>query len=354
MDTTTFRILDIMSTYLGNFFSINQLTEKIKEIHGTAYYTNIYKRLHDLETKGLMNLKKVGKSSIIELNFQNYLLIDLLAEMEIKKKLAFLEGRTDLQMLLKEMDSCFSNIYSVKSICSIDSERNLKLNKMEFLYLLKHLGEASDIQNETARIHGELQKLQDKHNLRIESLVLDESEFLALLESDEINPLKEILSKKTIFFCPQAFWNEMREIIERGTEFTTEETKTKPSEISEKDLIYNLARFGYKEFGSRIGQGEKICIEYIITSLLMQGDARRIEAIPIIMAKHNANSNLLIYLSQKFGTSGRLLGLLEILADIKSTEELERSIKLLKAFNVTAIEADERSISEKMRLYNAA
>ena len=86
MDTTTFRILETTSTYLGKSFSINQLTKKIKETYGTAYYANIYKKLHDLETQGIMNLNKLGTSSIVELNFRNYLLIDFLAEMEIKKK----------------------------------------------------------------------------------------------------------------------------------------------------------------------------------------------------------------------------------------------------------------------------
>ena len=115
-----------------------------------------------------------------------------------------------------------------------------------------------------------------------------------------------------------------------------------------------MSRFGYKEFGSRIGQGKKICIEYIITSLLMQDDARRIAAIPIIIAKNNVNSNVLIFLSQKFGVSGKLLGILKILADIKPAEEINRTISLFEALNVKETEADKSSILEKMRLYNAA
>ena len=354
MDTTTFRILDILSTYLGKPFSINQLTEKIREIYGTAYYTNIYKRSHDLETRGILNLNRLGKSSIIELNFSNYLLIDFLTEMEVKKKIEFLEGRAFLQMLLKEMDDYFSDSSSIKSILSVDPERNLKLNIMEFLCLLKHSYEESRIQDEITKIYREFMKLQDKHNLRIHSLVLDEPGFHALSESDEINPLKEILFRKTAFFCPQAFWSEISEIIEKGITIRTEDMSIRPAEFSEIDLAYNLARFGYKEFGSRIGQGKKICIEYIITSLLMQDDARRIAAIPIIIAKNNVNSNVLIFLSQKFGVSGKLLGILKILADIKPTEEINRTISLFESLNVKETEADRSSILEKMRLYNAA
>jgi len=354
MDTTTFRILDTISTYLGKSLSINQLTEKIREIYGTAYYANIYKRLHELETQGILNLSKSGKSSIAELNFSNYLLVDFLAEIEVKKKIELLERRAFLQMFLKEMDGYFSHSSSIKSILSADLERNLNLNKMEFLCLLRRSTQESRIQDETAEIYRRFGRLQGKHNLRIDSLILDESGFHVLLESNEINPLKEILFRKTVLFCPQAFWSEISEISEKGIEIRTEETSVRPAEIPEIDLTYNLARFGYKDFGSRIGQGKRICIEYIITSLLMQDDARRIVAIPIIIAKNNVNSNVLIFLSQKFGVSGKLLGILKILADIKPTEEINRTISLFESLNVKEIEADKSSILEKMRLYNAA
>ena len=354
MDTTTFRILDTICAGLGKSFSINQLTEKIKERYGTAHYVNIYKKLHDLERQRILDLDKLGRSSIVRLNFQNYLLIDFLTEMEIKKKVEFLQGKTDLLMLLTEMNRFLNDFYSIKSICSINPKKNAKLNRLEFLFLLRTSTEESLTQDEIDEILMQLQKLQNKYNLRIDGLLLEEYEFFNLLESDEINPLKEILSNKTAFFCPQAFWNEIMEIVEKGIQIRTKEMETKPAEITEMDLTYNLARFGYKEFGSGIRQGQKLCIEYIITALLMQGDARRIEAIPIILAKNNANSKIMIFLAQKFGVSERLLGLLKILAKIKSMKEINRTIRLLEALNVRDIKADERSILQKMRLYNAA
>jgi len=354
MDTTTFRILDTISAGLGKSFSINHLTAKIKERHGTAHYANIYKKLHDLEKQQVLDLNKIGKSLIAKLNFRNYLLIDLLTEMEIKRKLEFLQGKTDLQMLLGEMYRYLSKMYCIRSICSVNPKKNIKLNRLELLFLLKTSKEKSLTQDEIAKILTELQKLQNKHNLRIDCLLLEEYEFSDLLESDEINPLKEILSDKTAFFCPQAFWDEIREIIDKGIEIRTEERETRPAEITEVDLIYNLARFGYKEFGSRIRRGQKFCIEYIITALLMQNDARRIEAIPIILAKHNAHSSLLLFLAQKYRLSGRLLGLLKILEETKPMKEIKKTIKLLEALNVEEIKADEESILQKMRLYNAA
>jgi hypothetical protein len=354
MDNTTFRILDIISAYLGESFSINRLTEKIKETYGTAHYANIYKRLHDLEKQDILNLKQFGKSSIVELNFRNYLLTDFLTEMEIRKKIEFLKRKEDLQIFLAELEGCLNSLSSIKSVCSIRTEENLKLNRIELLFLLRNSEEGMHVEDETVRIYAELQRLQKKYNLRIDSLVLEQLEFSSLLRTDEINPLNEILSKKLALFCPQAFWNEIRETVEKGIKIRPGEMETKPAHVNEIDLLYNLARFGYREFGAAIEQGKKFCIEYVITALLLSGDARRIEAIPIIIAKNDFKSNVMIFLAQKFGLSGRLLGLLRILQDIKHTKEVSRAMRLLEALDVKETQADERSILDKMRLYDAA
>ena len=354
MDTTTFRILDIASAYLGTPLSINQVTGKIKEIYGTAHYANIYTKIHDLQKQSILNLNQTGKSSTIELNFRNYLLTDFLAEMEIKKKIDLLKRKNDLQILFTEMEKQLENIYAIKSICLADFESNIKLNRIELLFLLKGSDIKLSYQHDTAQIYNELRKLQDKHNLRIDALILNESNFFDLIKTDEINPLKEILPRKTAFFCPQAFWNQIKQITETGIKIKVNENQTNPTRISDADLTYNLARFGYKEFGPTIEQGQRICIEYIITTLLIQNDARRILAIPVILAKNSAKSNLIIFLSQKYEVSGRLLGLMRITHKIKPNKEIGEAIKLLEILNTKEIPTNEKDILQKMRLYNAA
>jgi len=43
----------------GHFF-LNQLTEKTKEIYGTARHANVCRTLHDLQKQGILNLKGPG------------------------------------------------------------------------------------------------------------------------------------------------------------------------------------------------------------------------------------------------------------------------------------------------------
>lgn len=349
MDTPTLRILDTLSSNLGDSLSINQLTERIRETYGTAYYANIYQKLQKLKKEGLLTLDIIGKSTNAKLNFQNYLLIDTLAEMEIQKKKNFLTKRNDQLFFLGEIDKLLNDTCTIRSLSSINPTKNIKLNRIELLALLR---ETPEYHNMTLQFYKEMLKLQNKYNLKINSLTVDKNDFTDLATSDEINPLREALSQTITIFAPQTFWSQIKEIAEK-TEIKAIRTETKPANIPDSDLTYNLNRFGYKEFGHQTAQGKKFCIEYITTAILLQGDARLIEAIPIILAKNNFKSNILAFLSQKFETSGKLLGLLKILQNIKPTREILETIDLLETLNTEGIPADEESIMQKMRLYNA-
>lgn len=349
MDATTFRILDTLASDLGKKFSINQLTGKIKKIHGTAYYANIYEKLHDLENNQIITLINLGKSSLTSLNFENYLLVDYLAQRELTNKISFLETRTNLQLFFQELEKQLDNYCFIESIVLIDPLRNFKLNKLELLILTQK--DALDAQNKIA-ILLKLQDLEKKFNLKINCLMLENQEFFSFLKSDEINPVKEIFSNMIVLFGAQAFWRQIRELFIKGIYFQSIKGKISPFELDETDLVFNLARFGYTEFGSKVSQGNKICIEYIITSLLISDEVRRLEAIPLIIAKNSFNCNLLVFLVQKFGQEGKLLGILKILQNIKKIKEVSKAIKSLEMFKVKEIMFDKESVLQKLRLYN--
>ena len=351
MDTPTIRILDTISSSIGDSLSIYQLTERIKEHYGSAYYSNIYQKLQELKREGLLNLEPPlpGRSSNIRLNFENYLLIDKLAEIEIEKKIDFLSERNTLFSLFDEMDKSLTERCSIKSISSINSSTNIKLNKIEFLFMLR---ETSDYLNETIGLFKDMLNLQKKHNLKIDNLIMDKHDFFDLLTSDEINPVREALSEKIAVFRPQAFWREIKDISERN-QIRTITSETKLLDISDSDLLFNLNRFGYSEFGGHFAQGKKYCIEYIITKILLEDDARRMDAIAVILAKNNFKSNFLAFLSQKYMTAARLIGILKILQQIKAKPEIEKTIHILQVFNQEELPVDEASIKQKLELYNA-
>ena len=75
---------------------------------------------------------------------------------------------------------------------------------------------------------------------------------------------------------------------------------------------------------------------------------------PIILSKNPFRTNLLAFLSQKFGASGKLLGLLKILRNIKPTNDIANTIEILEKLDTKEVPADEKSIFKNLRLYNAA
>lgn len=346
MDETTFRILDTLSRALGKPLSINELTRKMQDLHGTAYYANTYRKLQTLAAQGSITLTKAGRSSLVTLNFRNYYTVDMLTEVEIERKRRFLEKRPDSLLLLSNIDRHLRDLQSIKSMSLINSEKNIKLNRAELLILLRYTGEA-------AKINARIQTLQRMLNLKIDCLTLSTDEFLNLLKSEEKNPLQEMLADEIAFFHPQELWEEIRNALEQSTPIKTSEKMTNPLKIPAQDMSHNLARFGYREIGPKTRRGKDICIEYVITSVLMRNDARRVEAIPVMLAKNSVNYNLLIFLSQKYELSGRLLGLLKILNRIRRTEKTEAALRSLETMDVKEIKADEESIAEKMNLYNA-
>jgi len=359
MDETTFRVLDALSADLGSPVSIKKLTDKVRKLHKTAYYKNIYDKIQELERKGIIKLERIGKSSITTLNFDNFSLPDLLTQTEIRKKQNLLENRTELQLLLLEMGTLFKQEFClINSISIVDPVRTIPLNRAEFLFILKEAKKLSSkgmeqfIRNEILNIHLTMRRLQKTHNIKLDCLILSENEFFELLRERRYNPVKCMLSSQIAFFSPQNYWTGLKEAIIGGIKIELAE-EINPVKISEQDLVYNLSRFGYKEIGPGIKQGKELCLECTIVSILIRGDARRIEAVTILLAKNRPRYNVLLFLCGKYGKLEKLLGLLKASNRIVKNEERENAIKILEKLETKEEKADEKAIRQKMRLYHA-
>jgi hypothetical protein len=329
MDETTFRIMDTLSRNLGNTISIYGLTSKIRESYGTAHYPNIYHKLHALSRDRMISLTTAGKSSIASLNFSNHMLVDSLAEIELRRKSEFLKKAKALDRFVMELEASFRRTNSIKSATLIDPERNARLNRAELLILASNADERT--QKQTSSIRNMIREFQTGHDIRTDALLLSTEDFAHMLTSDEINPLREMLSDKIAFHNPQSFWAEIADILARGRMIRLLGEKTNPARIGEKDLVFNLSRFGYRELGPKIEEGEKICLEYIVASILMKGNARRINSVPTLLSKNAANYNLLIYLSEKYGLSDRLMRILKAMQKRKPNEEIADTMDLMQS-----------------------
>ncbi len=362
MKENTYKILDILARDIGNPISINKIKNKIKKFHGNADYKNIHTSIHEMEKSRIITTEKIGKSTIAELNFENYIIIDLLSEMELIKKIRFLENYSEYQLTIQELNSMFKELFFIKSVLLIDPKRNAKLNRMELVWI--HVAHPSvDADKEMIAIQDFIHKLQQIHNIKIDYLVLPDKKFIELLKMEEANTIKEMLSNKIILFDPQTFWMEIKETLSKGIRIKTNEQETHPAKIREIDLTFNLERFGYKEMGTCLYLDAKpIGIEYIVTSILIKKDnIRRLEAIPIILAKNNekVNYSLLVFLASKYKVIRQLHSILKVLDTLKPTKKVQDIIKEISGAMKQKIKNDQKIIElslkdmeKKMRLYN--
>lgn len=358
MRETEFKILDIMSREIGNPISIRKIKEKINDIHDHAHYPEIYSKIQELEKKKIINLDKYGKSSIASLNFANALLIDHLAQVELIKKIRFLEERKDWQILVLQINAYLREFSMIRSILIINPETNAKLNRIELFILLRKEENKKELED----IRSNMELLQRVHNMRIDYLMLDETSFENLLRYEDANSIKEVMSDKIVIFNPQNFWLMIKSLIDKGMRIQVEEETISLAKISEQDIVFNLARFGYKEMGARIAQGKLIGIEYLVTSILVKKDnIRRLEAIPIILAKNKEkiNYSLLVFLATKFKMILQLYNILKVLDEITPTKEVKQvmreitdAVKQKAKTDQQAIELSLKDMEKKMRLYN--
>lgn len=346
MSNTEFKIIDTMSKEIGNPISISGLTTEIKENYGSAYYPNIYNSLISLKKEDIIRIDKYGNTSIPTLNFSNYLLPDTLIEIELQKKREFLEEYPEAKSLFANIDNSFSGLASIRAIILINPTRNMKLNRAELLFTLD-----SKDESRFASIDKLLSEMKKQLTIRTEYLLTTESELIDFLSSPERNPIKEMLSNKIALHLPQNFWIPIRNAYAHGIQIKFDSEATDPFKISEAALAYNLARFGYKELGPEIRRKSDISIEYIIASILLKDDKRRIAAIPVILSKNRTNYRLLAFLSQRFGFAERLLGLLIALDTIKPEKDIQDAMGILKIWGIQPIKADESHIRSIMSLY---
>lgn len=354
MNKTTLRILDVLSSEINKPLSITSLTDKIYQRYGTGYYRAVYEEIQELTKTNLLQISKAGKSSIISLNFENPLLVDLLAEMELERKIDFLEKRKEFQIWLSALSERITDYNSINSVLLIYSEKNAKLNRAELTFLLKD-SKALQSETEMTDLIDLTGWLEGEYNIKIDALFMGRDEFIEKLRSDSINPIKEMMANKIVVFFPQAFWLEIKLALEKERPLQIEEHEINPANITEQDLVSNLAVLGYKEIGTEIQHPKRLIgIEYVITAILMRENQRRIEAVPIIIAKNEdkINYDLLIFLSTKYKTLPLLFGLLKALDQIKPIGGMRDAMTRLTSMNLEGIHIDIKSIEEKLRLYN--
>ncbi len=353
MNKFTLRTTDILSREIGNSVSINRLVGKIQDTYGTAYYRQVYDEIKRLEASKEIGRIRAGRSTFPFLNFANPLLIDKISQIELERKMRFLQNRKGLKTIIAELTEKLRKYELVYSIGIINPEKNAKLNRIELVIILRDFKSDNDLEP-ILTLRKLIKTMSASHNIRMDPLFIQENNLIELLKEDNANIARSMLSNKIIISNPQNFWMIIKSMSDDKIKFSTNDYETNPAKMTKDELTFNLARFGYKEFGHDITQGSPTRIEYIITAILLRKEIRMSEAIPIILAKAgtSVNYDLLLFLSQKYDTTSELLGVLNALEKYKHIRRVEIAISNLKALETEEIKANFDDLEQKMMLYN--
>jgi len=352
MDATTFRVVDTLANAWAAPISIRELANMVRKEHGTAHYANVYNKVKELERMDIVKLQPIGKSVAVSLNFSSRT-VDMLTGVEMERKFRLLAKRQALQPLLDDISSAFAgSLNAVSSISIIDGERNLALRRVELLFLLAEAKDKTIASATESEIHTLLHELQRKRGIKMDYLIVRQGQLGGLLNERCANPLKTMLNAHIAFFHPDELWIAVKKAAEFGVVVWGGKA-VDPAGVSEGDMAYNLDRLGYSELGSKIGKGEDVRVEYIAASIMIGGTARRLEAIPILLAKNRPDYSMLFFLCKKYNVVEKLLACTKALVKARKDPEAGKLVAVLESIGVRPSRFDTAAAIGKMRMYGA-
>jgi len=339
MNNEEIKILKYLSDKLGSGGSILEMLKDISTKYGKTYYPNIYNATKNLEKLGIIKITTEGKNKIISLNKENPFSKYYMAEIEDRKSAEIKLFRELLDDLLYLPEK-----FNIFSMASLETEHHLALNRIELLILVKN----HDEDHELIRL---LLQMESTYNIGIDPIILTIDEFIKIMKSDELSPVKDLILDKYILYNSLGFWD----LITRNDINSNYKKFNKyPQEITEEELAYNYNRFGFK-LHEKLTEETKISLETIIFAMSIN-DEPRIKYGSIIILKKNIDKIILSYLFYIYKRYEELsmlrsmiLSLIELKA-LKMNENIKSYLDLMKEDK--SIKFDLNTIKRYIELYD--
>jgi hypothetical protein len=308
MNKEEIKILSRISDNLCSGENILKMTREIGKRYGMAYYSNIYNTIKRLEARDIIKIDIEGKDKLIKLNLENPLSIFYLSEIENNK---LIDGNIPKEALNEILG--ISNDFCIASICILEFQKHIKINRLELLILI----------HQESSINGIIQQLLRIEllcNIKIDPIIVEIGEFIKIMKGNELHPLKDLILDKKIIYNSEGFW----EIIRKNKISSDYDRFEKfPQDITRDELIYNYNRYGYHLYEST-NASNRISLETIIFSMSENGETRIKYGALILLIKNIKQINwaYLYYLYKRYEKLGALKGILN--AAGRFTDEKEK------------------------------
>ncbi len=333
------KIMSYLSDNLGTGGNILEMSKEINKNYSPAYYPNIYNTIKRLKEINVIDIELDGKNKLIKLNMENPLSIYYISEAENHKTFKIRISKEILNSILN-----IAKKFDIFSICTLETEKYLKMNRIELLLIIKG-------RNDSAALIKSLLRIESNYSTKIDPIILTLEEFTQIMKTDELSPIRDLILSKNILYNSEGFWGIIRDY---KINAKYEKLNKFPQDLTEEELAYNYNRFGYKLYGN-ISTSNKISLEYIIFSMSIKNEIRIKYGAIILLYKNIEKINwaYLYYVYKRYEDLGKLKAILLSLADfskLKSNASIRLYIDIIS--NKPDMPYDKRIIKKYMEVYD--
>jgi predicted nucleotidyltransferase len=177
-------ILNVFKNNLFKEFSFSDLKRKSNEKSSSK----LQKAINDFFSDGLINIKKIGRSKVISLNFENNKLFDYFSILQFEKSKMPFEVFYEIQKeILKETE-----FFCLVVFGSYASGKAGKKSDLDICIIVE--------ESLKKKIIPRMRSIERKCVKKIHSEVFSREEFLEMLRQDEENVGKEIARNHFVFY----------------------------------------------------------------------------------------------------------------------------------------------------------
>ena len=319
MNKEEIKIMSYLSDNLGHGGSILEMSKGIDSRYGPAYYPNIYNTAKRLEKIGIIGIEAEGNSKLINLNMENPISTYYISEMENYKN----QGLKLSKELLSDILSLALE-FDIFSICSLETDKCQRINRLELLILARNHGSNRDLIKSSRR-------MESNYGTKIDPIILTIDEFAKIMKSGESDLIKDLILDRNILYNIEGFWEMIKQ---RKIDARYKRLDKLPQDITRDELAYNYSRLGY-QLNENIKHGNRIAIETIIFAMSINNEIRIRYGAIILLYKNIERINwaYLYYIYKRYDSLGKLKGTLLSLArltDIKHDNEIRDYIDIIQ------------------------
>lgn len=319
MNKEEIKIMSYLSDNLGHGGSILEMSKGIDSRYGPAYYPNIYNTAKRLEKIGIIGIEAEGNSKLINLNMENPISTYYISEMENYKN----QGLKLSKELLGDILSLALE-FDIFSICSLETDKFQRINRLELLILARNHGSNRDLIKS-------LRRMESNYGTKIDPIILTIDEFAKIMKSGESDLIKDLILDRNILYNIEGFWEMIKQ---RKIDARYKRLDKLPQDITRDELAYNYSRLGY-QLNENIKHGNRIAIETIIFAMSINNEIRIRYGAIILLYKNIERINwaYLYYIYKRYDSLGKLKGILLSLAhltDIKHDNEIRDYIDIIQ------------------------